>query len=350
MIKIPRPNFLILQNPPGIPSIYLARMVTFFRRSKFVIDWHNYGYTILQVNRRNKLIVQVAKIYEKFYGKTADLHFCVSDAMKVHLKENFGIEAINLPDRAMEGIFKRLELDESHLMFQEYFNPKSKEENEITFINKGKVQFVEDRPILMLSSTSWTPDEDFNILLKAIVKTEEKLIEFQKGKPKNLRKIIFIITGKLHCNIGRGPERDKFMAKVKATNLRFFDIRSIWLKSDDYPKILGSFDLGICLHYSSSGYDLPMKVVDMFAARLPVMAIEYPTIRELVEDQHNGFLFKDESHLSNLMFEQIKNFNEKGFSEKIDLMRKNLADFSKMNWIRQWREIALPHIKKISKL
>ena len=125
-IKIPRPSFLILQNPPGIPAIYIARVITFFRRSKFVIDWHNYGYTILQVNRRNRLIVQIAKLYEKIYGSTADIHFCVSKAMKTHLKENMNIDAINLPDRAMEGIFKRLDLNESHEMFNEYFNSKSR--------------------------------------------------------------------------------------------------------------------------------------------------------------------------------------------------------------------------------
>ena len=136
------------------------------------------------------------------------------------------------------------------------------------------------------------------------------------------------------------------MIRVKETNLKFFDIRSIWLKSDDYPKILGSFDLGICLHYSSSGYDLPMKVVDMYAARLPVMAIEYPTIKELVNDNINGYLFKDENHLSNLMYEEIQNFIQKGFSDKIDQMRKNLLTFSQMNWVRQWKEISLPQIRK----
>ena len=55
--------------------------------------------------------------------------------------------------------------------------------------------------------------------------------------------------------------------------------------------MVGSCDLGICLHYSSSGYDLPMKVVDMFAAGLPCLAIGgYPSVGELVRDgkAHQG--------------------------------------------------------------
>ena len=48
-------------------------------RSELIIDWHNYGYSILRVNGVNKLLVAAGKIYEGYLGKIGgDHHLCVS--------------------------------------------------------------------------------------------------------------------------------------------------------------------------------------------------------------------------------------------------------------------------------
>jgi beta-1,4-mannosyltransferase len=315
LFKIPKFSFLILQNPPGIPSMFVCWLVCKLRKSKFIIDWHNYGYTILKVNKRPNFIVKIAEKYEKFFGKKSDMNLCVSQAEKRDLKKNFGIDAICLPDKPLLGLFKFLSSEQAPELYKKY-----KELNELLDKN---------RPILMISSTSWTPDEDFNILLNSFIKTEEMIKN--EHKLNNIKKVLFLITGK-------GPMKENFMKKVEKSNLNIFNVKSIWLDSDDYPKLLALCDLGICLHYSSSGIDLPMKVVDMFSACLPAAAIYYPTIEELVKNEENGFTFRNERELSKILKNAIEEISERGKWEKIEKFRKRLKkDLNEENWVAQWK-------------
>lgn len=150
-----------------------------------------------------------------------------------------------------------------------------------------------DRPALLVSSTSWTPDEDFGILLKALqqyeLRAKKSANKTSKQKEKALPKLLVIVTGK-------GPLKDKYMAEIDAMQESWEWVRciSLWLEAEDYPILLGqpilrlnlsiltcylcllgSADLGVCLHSSSSGLDLPMKVVDMFGCGLPVCALDF---------------------------------------------------------------------------
>lgn len=84
----------------------------------------------------------------------------------------------------------------------------------------------------------------------------------------NYPKLICIITGK-------GPEKEKYLQIIAEQTWNKVNIITPWLETDDYPLVLAAADLGVCLHYSSSGLDLPMKIVDMFGCGLPVCAINF---------------------------------------------------------------------------
>ena len=343
LFRIPKFKFLILQNPPGIPSMLICWIMCKLRGGKFIIDWHNYGYTILKVNNRPKFLVNLACRYEKYFGKKSDLNFCVSQAEKRDLKKEFGIEAICLPDRPVKGLFKFLNEQEANELYKKYPNELS------SLIDSHLPENKNNKPIVMISSTSWTPDEDFSILLQSFIKTEEMILEHIEDKDKKssinvtkekIKKILFLITG-------RGPLRDNFMKKVNEAKLKYFDVKSIWLDSDDYPKLLSLVDLGISLHYSSSGIDLPMKVVDMFSGCLPVASIYYDTIVELVEENKNGFLFKNDKELCKILKNVIIEYSMSGKCEKIDKFRENLhKDLDKNDWVSQWKQRVIPSLKK----
>ena len=318
LIRIPKFQFLILQNPPGIPSMFICWIVCKLRSAKFIIDWHNYGFTILKVNNRPKIIVNIAEKYEKFFGKKSHMNFCVSQAEKRDLKKNFGIDAICLPDKPVLGLFKFLTQEQAPELYKKY-----KELN--CLLDK------ENKPIIMISSTSWTPDEDFNMLLNCFIKTEEIIKSDKNIDINKLKKVLFLITG-------RGPMKDNFMKKVQESNLEIFNVQSIWLDSDDYPKLLSLCDLGISLHYSSSGIDLPMKVVDMFSACLPAAAVYYPTIEELVKNEENGFTFRNEKELCKILKTTIEEISKKGKYEKLEKFKKKLKkELEEENWVAQWK-------------
>jgi beta-1,4-mannosyltransferase len=61
-------------------------------------------------------------------------------------------------------------------------------------------------------------------------------------------------------------------------------------------------DLGLCLHQSSSGLDLPMKLADLRGAGVPVVTFDYaPVLGEVMTTGHEGVTFRDPGELANLL-------------------------------------------------
>lgn len=93
-----------------------------------------------------------------------------------------------------------------------------------------------DRPALVVSSTSWTPDEDFGILLEAMGMYEARARHLATIEgPHKLPKLLVVVTGK-------GPLRDKYMQDVGKLQKKWQWVRciSLWLEAEDYPIFLGT--------------------------------------------------------------------------------------------------------------
>ena len=46
-VRLPKPDFILLQTPPCMPSFTVCRLTAWLRRAKFIIDWHNFAYTLM---------------------------------------------------------------------------------------------------------------------------------------------------------------------------------------------------------------------------------------------------------------------------------------------------------------
>lgn len=258
----------------------MAGLACFFRNTRLVIDWHNYGWTILAGTRgANHPFVKISKLYECLAGRlvpTANL--TVTHAMKGQLQcppYNIATPIHTFHDRPA-GIFAPSYDARQRSVLLQHVSVTAERADDI---HAGKVR-------LLVSSTSWTPDEDFSLLLDALVA--------YGSSPKRVP-LLVVITG-------RGPQKAMYEAKIARLQadgaLPDIEVLTAFLSFEDYAKLLAAADLGICLHMSSSGVDLPMKVVDMFGAGLPVLAYsKYPSFSELVKVGTNGLGFEDTAQL-----------------------------------------------------
>ncbi len=98
---------------------------------------------------------------------------------------------------------------------------------------------------------------------------------------------------------GRGALRESFEARAARRNFKTIAVKTLWLEPADYPKLIGMADLGLCLHQSSSGLDLPMKLADLRGCGVPVAVFDYaPVLGEVMTSGQQGVTFHDPGDLS----------------------------------------------------
>lgn len=377
----PPPELIIVQSPPALPTLFIVRLVGLLLGSKVIIDWHNLSYTILALRFRSTgIIVRLARALERWTGRSAFAHLCVTNALKQHLQENWKVKGPVkvLYDRPPSHFRKATSIEANRLLsnlaprlepsLQDWF-PGYQSPSSSPFTNADG-QFRQDRPALVVSSTSWTVDEDFRMLLKAAslyeararalhLRNEEAMrpsspalldspttfsyddddksfknfkLSGGSGRDKSRRasvtsllpeakqlpKMLLIVTGK-------GELKEQYVKEIakleREEGWQWIKIRTAWLLSEEYPVLLGSANIGVSLHSSSSGMDLPMKVVDMLGCDLSVCALGFPCIGELVQHGKNGLVFYNAQELASQLESLLsKHPHASWLSEKMSSM------------------------------
>jgi beta-1,4-mannosyltransferase len=148
-----------------------------------------------------------------------------------------------------------------------------------------------------------------------------------------LPEIFAIITGK-------GPEKEKYVLQIEKLKsegkLEMVTIKTTWLSLQDYASLLASADLGVSLHTSSSGVDLPMKVVDMFGAGLPVLGWnKFEAWPELVIEGTNGMGFADANEMADKLVYLLSPDNK-----MLSRLKEGALAEGKRRWDDEWDPIA----------
>ncbi|KAH9994383.1 glycosyltransferase family 33 protein [Russula vinacea] len=366
--RIPHPpEFILVQNPPSIPTLALVWLVGALRGSKVIIDWHNLGYSILALKLgSDHIFVKLAKMFEAYFGRAAHAHLFVTRAMHDFLVKEWKLQGIKavLHDRPPAHFHPATAL-ETHELFLHispslpvaflpaHDPPASTPLTRVT--SSASPSLRPDRPAVLVSSTSWTEDEDFSILLDALSIYEQRA----RAAHGRLPRVLMFVTGK-------GPLRELYMRKARSLQdgegdpWQWVHITSTWLEPREYPLLLGSADLGISLHSSSSALDLPMKIVDMFGCGVPVCALDFACLSELVINDTNGVIFQNAGglvdHLENLLegFPNAPNLENLRASFRLAVDRRSISSGEDEewvwnswddNWTRVVRPLVLPNVR-----
>ncbi len=318
LFGVRRPDLMLLQNPPGIPALGVMLLCARLRSSRAVIDWHNFSYSMLALKfPAGSLPVRLARWYESTLGRRADGHLCVSAAMQRTLQNDWGLSDVALVYDRPARVFALPRDNERAALRRRVAE----------LIGLDPTQSDLDRSALLVSATSWTPDEDFDLLLEAAQYLDRRIAEGDARKEK-FPHLYIIISGE-------GRLRKSYEQRIASMNLRRIFIGTVWFSPEEYPLFLRAADIGLCLHRSSSRLDLPMKVADMLGSGLPVMAFDYGAcLAERLRHEDNSLLFTTAFQLADQIFDLFQDYP--GSAPLLDRLRRNVAAAAEPDWDAEW--------------
>jgi beta-1,4-mannosyltransferase len=321
LLRTPRPDAVLVQNPPTIPTLLAAWIAARMRRSLFIVDWHNFGYSMLSPRLDPAhFVVQLAKSWEGWLGRKADAHFCVSQAMRQILVDNFGLVApIVLYDKPRE-LLPLLPVHERSALARNVLSRAG------LTLPCGTA--------LAVCPTSWSADEDMDLLLEGLERWDSQ------APSSPLLRLMVLITG-------RGPLRLEFEQRLSQLSWRRVLPHTAFFDPADYRELLRAAHIGFSLHRSSSGVDLPMKIMDLFGARTPASVLDYgPCLAEQIQSGQTALTFRDSHEFAQRIDELLQGFPDD--PQVLERMQRNIEASFPETWLQAWQRDAAPVFQLVS--
>ena len=320
-----RPDLVLVQNPPAFPTLAVSWFSLKRRGVRFVVDWHNLGYTLLQLRLGQwHPAVRLARWYERRDARRVDANLCVSRGLAAFLESRFGVKQAHVLYDRPASAFTPIDRADRDRFRQALFARLGIRANTVGFI---------------VCPTSWTEDEDFDVAIEAVMRLEERIRGWEAGNSsRRFPELVILVTGD-------GARRAEFERRFAGLPARRVQLRARFLEPEDYPRVVGRADLGLCLHRSSSGLDIPMKIADLFGAGVPVCALDYGAcLAERVRHGDNGLLFSNGRQLADIVFELFETFpaDQKALERLRTGARKLARPTWEEGWTREARPVLLP--------
>jgi beta-1,4-mannosyltransferase len=322
---LPAPELVLVQNPPAFPTLVVTWFALRRRGVRFVIDWHNLGFTLLRLRLGQwHPAVRLARWFERLDARRVDANLCVSRGLAAFLESRFGVQQARVLYDRPASAFAPIDRAERERFRQALFTRLG--------VHGGVVGFI-------VCPTSWTEDEDFDLIIDAVPWLEERIRGWEAASPgRRFPDLVVLVTGD-------GARRAEFERRFAGLPARRVQLRARWLEPEDYPRVVGSADLGLCLHRSSSGLDIPMKVADLFGAGVPVCALDYGAcLAERVRHGDNGLLFSTARQLADVLFDLFETYpaDQSPLDRLRNGARKSARPTWEEGWVREAKPLLLP--------
>lgn len=319
--RLRRPDLVLVQNPPAFPTLAVAWFSLKRPGVRFVVDWHNLGYTLLQLRLGQwHPAVRFARWFERRDARRVDANLCVSRGLAAFLESRFGVKQARVLYDRPASAFTAIDRADRERFRQALFARLG--------IRASTVGFI-------VCPTSWTEDEDFDVVIEAVMRLEERIRGWEAGNSaRRFPELVILVTGD-------GARRAEFERRFAGLPARRIQLRARFLEPEDYPRVVGSADLGLCLHRSSSGLDIPMKIADLFGAGVPVCALDYGAcLAERVRHGDNGLLFSNGRQLADVLFDLFETFPAD--QKALERLRTGARKLARPTWEEGWTREAKP--------
>jgi beta-1,4-mannosyltransferase len=290
------------------------------RGSLFIVDWHNFGYTMLAPRLGPAHpVVRLAKSWERWLGNRADANFCVSQAMREVLVGDIGLADPSVlldKPRTLQPIV-----------------PISQRTARARSVLECNGLALPENTALAVCPTSWTADEDMGLLLDGLKRWDSQTVASPSMG------LLVLITG-------RGPMREEFEQRISGITWQRVSVRTAFLDPAGYRQLLCAAHFGFCLHQSSSGVDLPMKIMDLFGAWTPACVLDYgPCLAEQIHPGRTALVFRDAQELAARIDELLLGFP--GDIQLLEQMQRNIEESFSETWRQIWQREAAPLFHRI---